>query len=126
MAEAWRATERRPLRQVDCRVERVRLEPRGDKGFTAADLEHTLRTEDRRFRQCLAALGLSWRARGDAGHRVEVPVVDLGVAQVLLLPGESYVEFELAAQSERPDSFVVAAGYGECATGYIPTDRHIA
>ena len=24
----------------------------------------------------------------------------------------------------RPDTFVVTAGYGECATGYIPTDKH--
>ncbi len=126
MAVAWRATERQPLEQMDYRVERVRLEPRNDKGFTVAELERTLRTDAKPFRQCLAALGLSWRARADAGHCVEVPAVDLGVAQFVLLPGESYVEFQLAAQAERPDSFVVVAGYGECATGYIPTDRHIS
>ena len=53
-------------------------------------------------------------------------MLDLGVAQLLLLPGESYVEYQLLAQQMRPDSFVVAMGYGECATGYIPTDRHFA
>jgi hypothetical protein len=26
----------------------------------------------------------------------------------------------------RPDSFVFVAGYGEGATGYIPTERHFA
>lgn len=125
-AEAWRTTERRPLRQIDYRVERVRLEPRNDAGFTVADLERTLRTDDKPFRQCLAALGLSWRARADAGQKVEVPVIDFGVVQFLLLPGESYVEFQLAAQAVRPDSLVVVSGYGECATGYIPTEKHIA
>jgi hypothetical protein len=42
---------------------------------------------------------------------------------VLLLPGESYVEFQLLAQKLRPDCFV--AGYGECATGYVPTAQAV-
>ena len=55
-----------------------------------------------------------------------MPVIDFGVAQLLLLPGEAYVEFQLAAQQLRPDSFVCVAGYGEGATGYIPTEKHRA
>ena len=51
-------------------------------------------------------------------------MLDLGQAQLLLLPGESYVEYQLLAQRTRPDSFVVTMGYGECAPGYIPTDKH--
>ena len=47
-----------------------------------------------------------------------------GPAQVVLLPGESYVEYQLLAQQLRPDSFVLVIGYGESATGYIPTDKH--
>lgn len=77
------------------------------------------------FEQCLAAMGLSWRKRVDAGRRIQVPALDFGVAQLLLLPGETYVEFQLAAQRVRPDSFVCVVGYGEAACGYIPTDRHI-
>jgi hypothetical protein len=53
-----------------------------------------------------------------------LPLLDLGVAQLLVLPGEAYVEYQLAAQRMRPDSFVVVAGYGEAATGYIPTEKH--
>ena len=44
----------------------------------------------------------------------------------MLLPGEAYVEYQLLAQRLRPDSFVLAAGYGECAPGYIPTDQAVA
>ena len=44
----------------------------------------------------------------------------------MLQPGESYVEFQLAAQDARPESFGCVAGCGECAPGYIPTERHIA
>jgi hypothetical protein len=126
MAAAWRATEKQPVGVIDCRVVPLRLEPRDGPGFTAADLEQTLATDPHPFRQCLAALGLSWRKRIDAGHGLEVPALDFGFAQLVLLPGEAYVEFQLAAQEARPGSFVVVAGYGECATGYIPTERHVA
>ena len=126
MVAAWKATRRVPLTRLDFRVERVRLEPRDDAGFRVADLERKLTTEARPFQRCLAAMGLSWRQRADAGHRLEIPCLDFGVAQWLLLPGESYVEFQLAAQRMRPDGFVLVVAYGEAATGYIPTDRHFA
>jgi hypothetical protein len=126
MANAWTATRRAPLTAADFRVERVRLEPRDGQGFSVKDLEQTVASNTRPFQQCLAAMGLSWRQRADAGHRIEIPCLDFGVAQWLLLPGESYVEFQLAAQRMRPDSFVLVAGYGEGATGYIPTERHLA
>jgi hypothetical protein len=124
MIEAWKATERFPTGRIDYRVASLRLEPRSTLGFRVSDLEKRLETDPRPFGQCLAALGLSWRARADAGHAIDVPVLDLGRAQILLLPGESYVEYQLLAQRARPDSFVVAMGYGEAGTGYIPTDRH--
>ena len=44
-----------------------------------------------------------------------------GKARLVLLPGESFVGYQLLAQSVRPDSFVVSVGYGECWPGYIPT-----
>ncbi|HRZ56302.1 MAG TPA: sialidase family protein, partial [Candidatus Paceibacterota bacterium] len=126
MAAAWAATQRSPLTNVDFRVARVRLEPRDGPGFTVADLEQKLATEKKPFQRCLAAMGLSWRRHADAGHRIEIPCVDFGPAQWLLLPGEAYVEFQLAAQRMRPDCFVLVAAYGEGATGYIPTERHVA
>jgi hypothetical protein len=124
MAAAWGATERQPLHTANLRVTPLRLEPRNSPGFTVKDLRNRLATDPKPFGQCLAALGLSWRKRADAGLVIDVPVLDLGQAQLLLLPGESYVEYQLLAQRLRPDSFVVVLGYGESATGYIPTDRH--
>jgi hypothetical protein len=101
----------------------LRLEPRNSAGFTVADLRQRLASDLKPFGQCLAALGLSWRKRADAGHTIDVPVLDFGSAQLLLLPAESYVEYQLTAQKLRPEAFVLVAGYGECAPGYIPTDR---
>jgi hypothetical protein len=124
MVVAWKATRRFPIERVAYRVVPLVLEPRNGPGFTVADLEQRLATDPKPFGQCLAALGLSWRQRVDAGRAIDVPVLDLGEAHLLLLPGEAYVEYELLAQRTRPDSFVVTMGYGECAPGYIPTDRH--
>jgi len=125
MKAAFAATKRSPLTKVAFRSKSIRLEPRGGAGFTEEDLTKKLAAE-RSFDQCLAAMALSWKKRVDAGRLVDVPVVDLGAAQILLLPGESYVEYQLAAQKVLPDSFVLTMGYGESATGYIPTEKAVA
>jgi len=126
MARAWRSTKKMPLPALKFRTTKLRLEPRDDAGFTAVDLQKRLTSDSRPFGQCLAALGLSWRKRADAGATIDVPALDWGGAAFLLLPAESYVEFQLAAQMLRPTDFIVVAGYGECAPGYIPTEKHIA
>lgn len=123
MTEAWQATKRVPLAGWSFRSAAMRLEPRSSTGFGKAELEAQLRPDVKPFGQCLAAMGLSWRQRADAGQTLQVPAVDFGPAQFLLLPGESYVEYQLYAQEVRPDSFVAVAGYGECAPGYIPIER---
>ena len=124
MRAAWEATTRQPIERVEFRAESVRLEPRDGAGWSVADLTAKLGAE-KPFDQCLAALGLSWRKRADAGQRISIPALDFGAATLLLLPGEAYVEYQLYAQQQRPGGFVVTAGYGEGATGYIPTERHI-
>jgi hypothetical protein len=126
MVLASQSTRRVPVPPFDFRVAPLVLEPRASRGFTTPDLEAQLTPETKPFNQCLAAMGLSWRRRVAAGRPIEVPCLDFGAAAVLLLPGESYVEYQLAAQRLRPAAFVCAAGYGEGATGYIPTERHWA
>jgi hypothetical protein len=37
------------------------------------------------------------------------------------MPGELFVEYQLAAQKMRPDLFVAMAAYGDYAPGYIGT-----
>ena len=124
MSAAWANTKRHSLETIRFSSTPVRLEPRDGPGFTVEDLRKKLTTEPKPFQQCLAALALSWRKRADAGHRIALPLLDLGAAQLLVLPGEAYVEYQLAAQRVRPESFVLVAGYGEGATGYIPTEKH--
>ena len=123
MDEAWKATKRTPLADVTVRRAALRLAPRDGDGFSRDDLMRKLTTDPRPFGRCLAAMGLSRRERAEQGPPIDVPAVELGDATVLLLPGESYVEYQLDAQKMRPDRFVFTIGYGECGTGYVPIER---
>jgi hypothetical protein len=123
MLAAWKATQRQPLDKLLFRAVQMRLEPRHTAGFAIEELQNRLTGDTRPFGQCLAALGLSWRKRADAGHKIDVPCLDFGPAKLLLLPAESYVEYQLLAQKLQPEALVVVMGYGECAPGYIPIER---
>jgi len=123
MRAAWEATRKYPLEKLDFHNVELDLKPRNGTGFSIDELEDRVKTDRRPFGQCLAALGLSWRRRADSGRKIDVPVLDLGPAQLVLLPAEAYVEFQLLAQTLRPDSFVAVLGYGECGPGYIPIER---
>jgi hypothetical protein len=126
MLAAWRDTKRVPSRDFTFRNVPLDLAPRNGPGFTIPELESQLAPGVKPFKQCLAAMGLSWRNRLKRGRSLSVPAIDFGPAQLILLPGESYVEYQLAAQQMRPDSFVCVAGYGDGATGYIPTEKYVA
>ena len=124
MELAWKNTLLTPVKKIGFRNAKLNLKPRNHSGFTTKDFEAKLIKDTNPWQQCLAAMGLSWRQRCERGQPVDIPVLDFGVVQMLLLPGESYVEFQLAAQKMRPNSFVWVAGYGEGGTGYIPTEKH--
>ncbi|MCC6232249.1 MAG: hypothetical protein IT580_06365 [Verrucomicrobiales bacterium] len=124
MSRAWDTTRRVPISAPGFRSSAVTLPVRDSAGFDAESLEGQLRPGVAPFKQCLAAMGLSWRERVATGRPIAVPCLDFGEAALVVLPGESYVEFQLLAQSLRPEAMVCVAGYGDGATGYVPTERH--
>src|SRR4029453_16634967 len=67
-----------------------------------------------------AAFQLAWLKRTDTP--IEVNCLDFGGTVLnLFLPGECFVEYQLAAQKMRPDAVVNVAAYGDDGPGYIPT-----
>src|SRR5205823_7157967 len=98
MAAAWKATKKIAVKDVSFRSVPINLEARTSEGFSEEALTKRLKDDPKPFGQCLAALGLSWKKRCDAGKPIDLPVLDFGGACVALLPAESYVEFQLAAQ----------------------------
>jgi hypothetical protein len=126
MVAAWKATERRPLESADFRVAEMHLPARQGGSFTIEAMRKTLADPNAgRWERIRAALGLSWRRRVDSSQPVDLPCLDFGhgAAQFLIMPAESFVGYQLAAQRLKPDSFVVVAGFGDGAAGYVPTDQ---
>ena len=68
-----------------------------------------------------AARRLVWVRRCRAGETIDLTCLRIGPARILHMPGELFVEYQLAAQAMRPDLFVAMAAYGEYAPAYIGT-----
>jgi hypothetical protein len=66
---------------------------------------------------------LVWLKRLQAGGKINIGCLGLGRARILFMPGELFVEYQLAAKKMRPDLFVAMAAYGDYATGYICTAK---
>jgi hypothetical protein len=123
MARAWEQTRRVPLRVRDLRRSELRFELPPAGPFSVPVMEKTIADPKApKSDRLMAALGLSWARRVAAGAPIDVPAIDFGPAQIVLLPAEAFVDFQLAAQRARPDQMILALGYGECGPGYIPTE----
>ena len=123
MVEAWKKTSRSPVPATGWmwRIEPVRLPPRTEDSFSEAistrDLNDEKQTKARRNN---AAYQLVWLKRRDTP--IEITALGFGKSfAVVHLPGEPFIEFQLAAQKLRPDATVCVAGYGDGGPGYIPT-----
>ncbi len=66
---------------------------------------------------------LVWLRRLQSGKKINIDCLALGNARILFMPGELFVEYQLAAKKMRPDLFVAMAAYGDYATGYICTAK---
>jgi hypothetical protein len=119
MAAAWDATVKSPIRpsEVGWRILPVELplasalrdEPALEKVMNDPGAKPAARRE--------AARGLAWVRR----PRTDLARLCLGSARVLYLPGELFVEYQLAASQMKPDAFIAVAAYGEYGPGYIGT-----
>jgi hypothetical protein len=127
MERAWDRTERTSITAFELRHSPLSLEFYDHADLQAEKLRAMLndsvaRTEDRIY----AAMSLACRERAESGPPIDLVCLDVGPAQLVLFPGESFVGYQLMAQELAPDSTVLSVGYGECWPGYIPTDAAFA
>lgn len=64
---------------------------------------------------------LAFVRRTQAGHKIDITCLSVGTTRMLHLPGELFVEYQLAAKAMRPDLHVMMAAYGNYGPGYIGT-----
>lgn len=69
-----------------------------------------------------AAREIAWIERCKAGKPIMIGRLRIGELQVVYMPGELFVEYQLAAQAMAPDDFVAMAAYGDYGPGYIGTE----
>ncbi len=123
MASALAATSRTPIAAADLGWETLAVAlppaPHLDESTLSAALENKSATVVARAK---AANDLAWLRRCKAGDTIDISCLRLGSARVLHLPGELFVEYQLAAQAMRPDLFVCMAAYGDYGPGYIGTE----
>jgi hypothetical protein len=122
MARAWLSTTKTPVnaRDLDWKSLAVSLPPAPE--LDESKLLATLEDKSVSISKRSGAAGeLIWLRRCVDGDTIDVSCLRLGKAHVLHLPGELFVEYQLAAQKLRPDLFVAMAAYGDYGTGYIGT-----
>jgi len=120
MKRAYLATEKQPVtaEDVDWQSLPVSLPP--GKHLTEESLIQGLKTEPAKG-HIAKADQLAWLRRCEAGHQISITCLKVGQARVLHLPGELFVEYQLAAKAMRPDLHVSLAAYGDYGPGYIGT-----
>jgi len=126
MKRAWNATQKFPVTgaSVQWRVEPVAL-PLASHLDEAKLRAEVAKVSDPKVSQG-AADHLAWLLRCRSGHKIDVAMLAVGDARVLHMPGELFVEYQLAAKKMRPDLCVAMAAYGEYGPGYIGTKKAYA
>lgn len=123
MAQAWKTTEKTPVtaKDVSWSVKPVLLplrESMDEKKLTGVLKNPQARKTDR----IRAARDLIYMERTREGKTIDITCLTIGPAQVVHMPGELFVEYQLAAQKMAPEGFVCMAAYGDQGPGYIGTE----
>lgn len=123
MKLAWESQTKHAITAADVKwaVEPVAMPVRD----TLVEAELVAKLKDEAQKQpdrIRAARDLTFLRRTRAGHQIPLNCLHLGPARVLHMPGELFVEYQLAAQQMRPGEFVAMAAYGDYGTGYIGTE----
>lgn len=122
MEQAWKATVKTPLAANDITWKSLAVSLPLSKKLLPQKMRDTLSSKTSSKPDRLAAAEkLAWYERSTAGEKVNVSSLKLGKIWLLNMPGELFVEYQLAAQKMRPNEHICMAAYEEYGPGYIGT-----
>lgn len=102
----------------------IRFTVREDGAFNRGLLQSQLAPEQAFSTRLTAAMFSGFGQRLRDGYIAQASRLRIGELEILHLPGEPFVEFQLYAQEQAAkSSFVCVAGYGECGVWYYGPDR---
>jgi hypothetical protein len=123
MRLAWEGTEKVPMSTSDFEWKNTEVQLPLAKHLNEDELISRLKDEKLdSLKKFTAAKHLAWLRRTNSGHYANVSALKLGQVWLLNLPGEAFIEFQLAAQKMRSEDHVCTAAYGEYGPGYICTE----
>jgi hypothetical protein len=122
MRGAMRGSRRYPSAPVTFGSARLRLTARSGPDFDRTALERVLGDASLGDPDRVdAALRLVWRGRAVRGTVIEVPRVSLGPVDLVVVPAETFVDYQSwAKRLAPPGRFVLPIGNGDGAPGYLP------
>jgi dienelactone hydrolase len=120
MRRAWEATVKTPITEKDVQwYEHLVSLPLREEINDDAEVAALADPDEERGRKVGAATTLAFRQRMQQGHQIALGRLRLGPADILHMPAELFVEYQLAAQQMKPDRFVCMAAYGDYGPGYV-------
>ncbi len=123
MELAWEATKKYPLTSADVEWATVPVALPPARHLDEKKMLAILNDSKAKEKDRLGVVGsLSWLQRCKAGYQVPIGRLRLGEIDVLHMPGELFVEYQLNAQNLRPGNSVLMAAYGDYGPGYIGTE----
>ncbi|MEP7109709.1 MAG: hypothetical protein ABI760_17065 [Ferruginibacter sp.] len=121
MQQAWEQTKKTALTKNMAWKSQYVILPLGNN-IVEKNLRATLSDEKTtKAEKIAAAEKLAWYQRSKEGAKINVSSLRLGKLWLLNLPGELFVEYQLAAQHMKPGQVVCTAAYEELGPGYIGT-----
>lgn len=120
MREAYEKGEKMPLSAAEIGWRSVPVKLPLSKDLNEVDLTTKLKETPAKGSISFADQ-LAWVRRSASGRSIDVTCLQIGSTRMLHLPGELFVEYQLAAKAMRPDLHVFMAAYGDYGPGYIGT-----
>jgi hypothetical protein len=118
------STQKAAVREIAWKTNEVRFALRSEPEFSEAYFRKVLADASLPYHdRSRAVLALAWYERLKVRPAVDLTYYRLGPVNILHLPGEAFVQYQLYAQSVHPDNFLAVAAYGELGTGYICMDN---
>jgi hypothetical protein len=123
MKESVAATRKTAVSEISWKTNQVEFALREEPEFSEAYFRKILADSSKPYHdRSRAVLALAWYDRVKVRPAIDLTYYRIGPVNILHLPGETFVQYQLYAQSIHPDNFLAVAGYGELGTGYICTD----
>jgi hypothetical protein len=120
MQQAFSKTKKYPLAVADFGWETVQVKLPVAPHLKQAELIKELKAKP--GREYVSKIDqLAWVVRNQSGRAIDIACLRVGSCRVLHMPGELFVEYQLAAKKMRPDLQVAMAAYGDYGPAYIGT-----